>query len=311
MKQPLKANRRVLALFGMALMADACGSSAPSAAPSTPSAAASPTLAPAPTPGRAPDASLPTSCRPLPPATGTSAGCRQDASDFLRQVTDAVSAAQHASAVDPDTQETFGVVQNGLIQSPSAYLKLIVDALDRQGVCAVYDGEELSVRTSNNHNELFDVITSSGAPWSRYMSTCSPATPLPSVAPPPVQDVECPLAPSRDAYCDRPAAVYEADLAASLDELITQDRALATPVIFDFGSRAAGTDNGWKVANVPLYFSEMRRKLRARGFCSVREGDDELWIKKGTNRFSEHWDLLRAEGHSLRLLAATCRDAAF
>ena len=44
---------------------------------------------------------------------------------------------------------------------------------------------------------------------------------------------------------------------------------------------------------------------------SIYSGDDELLVKKGTNRFSEHWDLLRGEGYSLRLLAATCHDAAF
>jgi hypothetical protein len=302
--------QHTLAPFAAFLIA-ACGSSSPGTSPSTPTAAATPTPAASTPPVRVPDTSLPVSCRSFPPATGTSAGCRQEASDFLRQVTDAVAAAQNAAAVDPDTGETFAVLQNGVIQSPSAYLKLIVDALDRQGVCAVYDGEELSVRTSNNHNELFDVITSSGVSWSRYMSTCSPATPLPPVTAPPIQDTECRIPPSRDAYCDRPAPVYEADLAAALDELIAQDRLLTPSLIFDFGSRAAGTDNGWKVANVPLYFSEMRRKMRARGYCSIQAGDDELWIKKGTNRFSEHWDLLRAEGHSLRLLAATCRDAAF
>jgi len=222
-----------------------------------------------------------------------------------------VSAAQNASVVDPDTRETYAVLQNGQIQSPSAYLKLIVDSLDRQGVCAVYDGEELSVRTSSGHNELFDIITSTGGSWSRYMSTCSPATPIPAIVAPPVQDPECRLAPSKDAYCDRPGPADEGDVSASLDQLIAEDRALATPRIFDFRDRAAGTDDGWKVINLSLYFSEMRLKLRARGYCSIREGDDELWIKRGTNRFSEHWDLLRGEGHSLRLLAATCHDAAF
>ena len=143
------------------------------------------------------------------------------------------------------------------------------------------------------------------------MSTCSPATPIPAIVSPPVQDPECKLAPSKDTYCDRPAPQYEADVFASLDELIAQDRQLASPLVFDFNSRAPGTDNGWRVANAPLYFSEMRRKLRAKGYCSMTAGEDELWIKRGTNRFSEHWDLLRGEGYSLRLLAATCHDAAF
>jgi hypothetical protein len=213
--------------------------------------------------------------------------------------------------VDQDTRETYALVLNGLIQSPHAYLKMIADTLDRQGVCAVYDGEELSVRNSSGYNELFDIITSSGGSWSRYMSTCTPALPIPAIVTPPNLDPECRLAPSEDAFCHRPAPVYEGDVSLALDELIAQDRQLATPLVFDFSSRAPGTENGWKVANVPLYFSEMRRRLRAKGYCSIQAGDDELWLKKGTNRFSEHWDLLRGEGQSLRLLAATCHDAAF
>jgi len=300
--------QRFPALFTAVLMA-ACGSTTP--APSAPSAAATPPSSTPASPPTAPTSSLPASCRTLPPATGTAAGCHQEASDFLRQVADAVSAAQNATAVDPDSKETYAVVQNGLIQSPNAYLKLIIDALDRQGLCAAYDGEELNVRNSNGFNELFDVVTGTGGSWTKYMSTCTPATPIPATVAPPNLDPECKLAPSRDTYCDRATPQYEADVFSALDELIAQDRQLASPLVFDFTSRAPGTDSGWKVANVPLYFSEMRKKLRTRGYCSIYSGDDEVLIKKGTNRFSEHWDLLRGEGYSLRLLAATCHDAAF
>lgn len=295
----------------LAVLVVACGSTTPATSPSAPSAAPAPTTSTPAAPTPAPNSSLPVSCRALPPATGTAAGCRQEASDFVRAVTDAVSAAQNATAVDPDSREVYAVVSNGQIQSPNAYLKLIVDALDRQGLCAAYDGEELNVRTSSGYNELFDVITGTGGSWTKYMSTCTPATPIPAMAAPPNLDPECRLAPSKDTYCDRASPQYEADVFGALDELIAQDQRLATPVIFNFSSRAPGTDNGWLVANVPLYFSEMRRKLRTRGYCSLYSGDDEVLIKRGTNRFSEHWDLLRGEGYSLRLLAATCRDAAF
>lgn len=232
-------------------------------------------------------------------------------SDFLRQVSDAVSAAQGANVTDPDSGESYPLVQNGQIQSPNAYLKHIVEALDRQGLCAVWDGEELTVRTSSGYTELFDIITGTGSSWIRYMSTCTPATPLPSMATPPVQDAECRLAPSRDTYCDRPSSVYGGDVVGALDELITAERALATSRIFDFSDRQAGIDQGFKVIDTASYFSEMRRKLRNRGHCSIRGGEDEVWIKKGTNRFSEHWDLLTGGGYSLRVMAAVCHDAAF
>ncbi len=302
--------RLFLAAFG-AVFTVSCGSATPAPSPSAPSAAPAPTTSTPAAPAPAPTSSLPSSCRALPPATGTAAGCRQEGSDFLRQVAEAVSAAQNATAVDPDSKETYAVVQNGQIQSPNAYLKLIIDALDRQGLCAAYDGEELNVRTSNGYNELFDIITGTGGSWTKYMSTCTPATPIPPIVTPPNLDPECKLAPSKDTYCDRARSQYDGDVSSALDELVAQDRQLGTPLIFDFSSRAPGTDSGWKVANVPLYFSEMRKKLRTRGYCSIYSGDDEVLIKKGTNRFSEHWDLLTGEGYSLRLLAATCHDAAF
>ena len=303
---------RFLARFGVILLAG-CGSGSSAPSPSAPSAAATPGPAtPTPTPApQNPNASLPASCRSLPVATGTAAGCHNEASDFLRQVTDAVSAAQVASVVDADSKETFALVQGGQIQSPNAYLKFIIDILDRQGLCAVYDGEELNVRNTSGFNEQFDIITSSGGSWIKYMSTCTPAVPLPAIVNPPVQDAECRLAPSRDSYCRREDGHYDGDVHAALDEVIAADRALAKPLIFDFTDRQPGLDNGWKIINVDLYFSEVRKRLRTKGYCSIQGGEDEIWIKKGTNRFSEHWDLLKSEGYSLRLLSSVCHDAAF
>ena len=308
----MSAARSLPAVCSIFLMSG-CGSGTPATSPSSPSSGppvvTSTPAVPQPNPGSG--SSLPLSCRSLPPANGTGAGCRPEPSDFLRAVTDAVLAAQDASFLDPDSKETFAVVQDALIQSPNAYLKLIVESLDRRGLCAVYDGEELNVRNTSGFNEQFDVITSKGGSWIRYMSTCTPATPIPAILTPPVQDPACQLAPSKDSYCDKPAPLYGGDVGTALDDLIAQERLLAKPLIFDFGSRALGRDNGWKVANVDLYFSEIRKKLRAKGYCSVYDGSDELLIKKGTNRLSEHWDLLTGEGHSLRLLGAACHDAAF
>jgi hypothetical protein len=301
---------RCLTPFGV-LLFSACGAATqPSSTASTPSpgAAATPS-APSATP--APLSLLPASCRNIPVASGTPAGCHQEPSDFLRAVTDAVSAAQNALVTDPDTKEVYALVRNNVIESPSTYLKMIVDSLDKQGLCAVYDGEELNVRNSVAYNEHFDIITGTGGSWTRYMSTCSPALPLPPVVTPQVQDAECKLAPSKDTFCDRPGSVYEGDVFGALDELIAQERLLATPLIFDFNERQPGIAAGWKVRNIPLYFSELRKKLRVKGYCSLQNGDDELMVKKGTNRFSEHWDLLTGEGYSLRLLGAVCHDAAF
>jgi hypothetical protein len=100
-------------------------------------------------------------------------------------------------------------------------------------VFAAYDGEELNVRNSSGYSELFDVITGTGGSWSKYMSTCTPATPIPTMGTLPALDPECKLAPSKDSYCDRAASQYGGDVVAALDELIADDRKLAAPGCFD------------------------------------------------------------------------------
>src|SRR5690348_3344708 len=81
------------AALATALVIAACGgSSAPPTAPSVTSTPAPPSSTPAPGPA----STLPASCRSLPPATGTAAGCHLEASDFLGKVADAVSIAQNS-----------------------------------------------------------------------------------------------------------------------------------------------------------------------------------------------------------------------
>jgi hypothetical protein len=64
------------------------------------------------------------------------------------------------------------------VVDPTGYVNAVARAVTKNGVCGYYDGEELAVKSSNNFNDQFDILTSdlfirrqSGA----YRSTCRPA----------------------------------------------------------------------------------------------------------------------------------------
>jgi len=303
-------------VVGLALLHAGCGGGSPSSPSSggsppvgaTPTPTPSATATPPPTSGT----SLPRSCQGLPAGTGSPSGCAKGQAEFFNDVRGAQDAALASFYRDPDTGQTIPVADGTKLLVPSAYLKSIVDALDAKGICAVYDGEEMNVRNGTGYNENYDLITSDGHGWVNYAVTCSPALPLPSIQPPPTvkRDPDCPLAASRALFCFRDEAQYDGDVYGALDDLIAEDRALAQPQIFDFSAPVGGADYTWRIINDSLYVSGMLRKLKARGFCAAYDGD-EFNVKRGTNTFSENYDLTKAEGWSIRVYNATCREADF
>ncbi len=65
-----------------------------------------------------------------------------------------------------------------LVLDPDEFLRELVARLERAGLCAFYDGEELGVKATNEFNDQFDVLTfefylrrENGS----YRSTCRPA----------------------------------------------------------------------------------------------------------------------------------------
>ena len=54
----------------------------------------------------------------------------------------------------------------------------MIKALDRQGICAGWDGEELAVKTTDSFNDQYDIMTAAGKVRqgeSAYRTTCYPA----------------------------------------------------------------------------------------------------------------------------------------
>ncbi len=214
---------------------------------------------------------------------------------------------------DLDTNATFEIVEgDGRIIVASAYLKTVADALDRQGVCAVHDGEEIWVSDGGGYNENYDIITAAGFSWTNYNVTCRPALPMPALPPaPPVRDPECrSLPPSALTFCSRAPSVYDGDVWDAQDQLIAEDRARPTPQIFNFSRRFnSSTDYGYGIINEPLYIQELLKKIRAKGLCAMYDGDE--FLVKRNNVFSEHMDMIRADEFAIRNHISTCRDSAF
>ncbi len=292
----------------------ACGGQ--DGSPSAPTAGATPTPAPSvqptATPPPATSPALPQSCRSFSVSFGSQSACSRGNPNFLDRMRDAVNQAVGATYRDPHTGETFDVVQGNKIQVASAYLKTVSDALDRQGICAVYDGEEMNVRDGGGYTENYDIITADGRSWLNYSVTCNPAQALPTLPPvPPVRDPECRnLPPSALTFCVKDSAAYDGEVWDAQDLLIDEDRARATPQIFNFNDRfSSGAPYGYKIINEQLYISEMLKKIKAKGYCAIYDGDE--FVVKKNNVSSEHFDMIKSDLYALRTYNSTCRDAAF
>lgn len=278
-----------------------------SSTPTNPTVAPTPAPTPTPvvvqpTPAPGNSAGLSASCRALAPSAGTERGCRLEGSN-----------GGYAAAVSAAIDGVNGDYRNGNeITYIGGYLEDIVKALDAEGLCAVPEGDNLFVRAvGDDYNEYYDIITSRGDVSKRYTNTCRPAVATPQIEPPPPQlDPTCRLASSRDTVCLQDASpVFDAEVREAIDAVAADDRARATPIIFDFDQRLGGTQDGWKVLDITAYHNAVMDKLRQKGFCAYFDGED-IQVKN-SNRFSAHWDIYKAEGFRIQLWAGICRDAAF
>jgi hypothetical protein len=146
--------------------------------PVGPTPSPTPTVIPTPVPTPTPE---PTEAPPvvsacgLPRGTGTGDSCPRTSSAFLGDV---------QSAIKQLVQEKPGIFKKRDcmdcydVTDPDAYVSGIVQQMARRGYCALYDGEELAVKNSNDLNEQFDILSASNGVRSgseSYRSTCRPA----------------------------------------------------------------------------------------------------------------------------------------
>ncbi len=273
----------------------------------SPSGGSSPTPAPtaAPTPTPVPTPNLPgtASCSRLPPGVPSGNACTTDGPYFQAEVEAAVADVR---ARQPEIfEETSG---GTVVHSPGRFYVGIIDDLDKHGICAGFDSEELQVATSGGFNDQFSLITSRGYlrfGLSTYRTTCRPAA-IPTAHPPFPPGNGCALPPSLELTCTREQSSFYPDVERSIDDVVRTH-----PEIFDLTVHAPGAD--WPgVRDFDKYHQYIVQSMIAKGYCSRFDGE-EVVAKKG-NQFSEHFDVFLGEGFVRRgegIYRSTCWPAAF
>jgi hypothetical protein len=126
--------------------------------------------APAPAPGAQ-------SC-PLPAGTWNE-NCSMQAQTFLGRVEAAIDEVIRTDPGAFNLNRTRGGCSNCYqVVDPTRYVNRVAQAITRDGVCGHYDGEELAVKSSNNFNDQFDILTADmfiRRQGGSYRSTCRPA----------------------------------------------------------------------------------------------------------------------------------------
>jgi hypothetical protein len=245
---------------------------------------------------------LSASCAKLPVGAATPA-CKSDAADYQNDVDEAIRTLQG---------EQPQIFQGDQVLSVGAYYVGLIKILDRKGLCAATEGEELGVARSGSFNEQYDVLSAQNrarfGPVS-YRVTCSPsAVPLPTRGLPP-QQAGCALAPSIEVACGKePEGRYYGDVEAAITQILKEK-----PELFDFTDTAAGTDFV-AIRNLAGYNQGMVDIMTSKGYCAKHDGE-ELALKKGSNTSSEQYDVDLAGGQYIRrgpgIYRVSCYPAAF
>jgi hypothetical protein len=122
---------------------------------------------PTPAPTALADPPLSLSCSKLP-VGNPNAGCRVEGSEYVDIVDRAIRTLK---------SEQPGIFDGEIVKSAGQYYVGLIKILDREGICAEFDGEELAVTNRSTSSEQFHVLTS----WAQarfgpgsYRTTCSP-----------------------------------------------------------------------------------------------------------------------------------------
>ena len=177
----------------------------------------------------------------------------------------------------------------------------LIRLLDRKGLCAAYDGEELAVKSSNDFSDQYKVLTSWNEIHRIYMVTCTPAVfPLERASPAP-SPAGCCLAPSVEVACDRTYPRYPADVETAIDQVLTQN-----PELFDLSQTTSGSD--WPVVrDLAAYHPAVVEAFDRTGYCGKFDGE-EIQLKR-SNETTEHYDVNYADRYVRPGPASTARAA--
>ncbi len=239
------------------------------------------------------------SCGRIGNGVATGYRCQVEGPTFLDEV---------GQAIDELMGEQPQIFDGNRVMSTGQFYVGVIQKLDKKGICAGFDGEELQVKTSNQFNDQYHLVTSSfnvrRGP-SSYMATCYPAA-FPTPLPPYIPAGTCSLAPSREITCGRESSRYLDLVHAAVDEV-----ARTHPEVFDTKDQK-GQSGGYKILDGARFVQYTVDALRSQGFCARHDGEE--FVVKKENTFSEHYDLELAEGYVRRgegTYTSTCYPAAF
>lgn len=275
-----------------------CGGSK---SPAGPAPVPSPSVAPGPTPSptATADPPLSKSCEKI--GWGVNAlKCPMEIPAFQKDVDEAIRTLQ---------RERPDIFNGNFIDKPGAYYVGLIQVLDRQGICAGYDGEELAVKVDNTSNEQYDVQTASGLARfgpSSYRSTCYPASFPIQPGPPTPVPAGCNLPSSRAVACGRETAgKYYTDVVAAINQVISEH-----PEIFDPTDLRA---DGPYIKDLETYGRLVSEALAKRGYCARWDGKEEQ-VKQGSNEFNEQYAITLSLTHVRRdpnMYRSSCYPADF
>ena len=132
-----------------------------------------PTPTPAPTPAL-PAASL--GCR-LPPGTGEGIRCPYQYATFVEPVDKAIARLQREHPELFDFSQCYGTLSCRVLDR-DRYIAGLLDNLRAMELCAIFDGEEIVIKNTNDFSDQYNVISSAGfSRWGigSYRATCRPA----------------------------------------------------------------------------------------------------------------------------------------
>ena len=247
-----------------------------------------------------PPAAPATGCGITAPGPGNGLDCPREIAHFLTEVDQAIDrvVSHHPEYFDLD--DTSGHKEY-LVLRPAPFVIGVIRELEGMGLCAAVDTKELQVKRTNELNDQYHLILSSGhirRGFPSYRATCSPAafpTPSAPIGPP----EGCALPPSRPITCERTGETpaFLADVERAIDTLRSQ-----RPEIFDRDL----------VLDTAAYHTGVARLLTTGGRCARFDGE-EIALKS-SNQSSEQYRILLSSGHVRRgegAWRATCYPAAF
>ena len=238
---------------------------------------------------------LSASCERLP--LGSAAHrCRDESPTFQTELEDSIKElkAQHPEYFD-----------NGdIVNNVGGYIVGVIRNMDKKGVCAGYDGEELAVKINADYSDQYDILTSWNQVRQYYVGTCYPAVfPLNRITPGP-SPAGCSLAPSVEVACGVPDSQFRGEVESAIEQVLAQK-----PELFDMSQ----SSNGWPlVKDMEAYHAAVIQTLGQKGYCGKFDGE-EIQVK-GSNDFTEHFDINYADRYIRKgpgIFRGSCFPAAF